>query len=77
MWVKITHSNRVQLIANNGRILQTSETYYSFWGAKRAARKMYPNLSHYDARDSSKPASIVYEPLHVVVNDYDVDKEIP
>jgi uncharacterized protein YegP (UPF0339 family) len=35
---------RVRLVASNGRILSVSEGYFSKYNAKRAARRMFPDL---------------------------------
>jgi uncharacterized protein YegP (UPF0339 family) len=35
---------RVRLIGGNGEIITTSEAYFSKWNAKRAARRVFPNL---------------------------------
>lgn len=35
---------RVRLVGRNGEILSVSEGYYSKWNAKRAARKVFPDL---------------------------------
>jgi len=35
---------RVRLVADNGRILSISEGYFSKFNARRAARRMYPDL---------------------------------
>lgn len=35
---------RVRLVADNGRILSISEGYFSKSNARRAARRMYPDL---------------------------------
>ncbi len=47
MHVQIFRSNHgwyVRLIAANGEKLTVSEAYYSKWNAKRAARRVFPNL---------------------------------
>ncbi len=33
----------VRLVSSNGRILTSSEAYYSRWNAKRAASRMFPD----------------------------------
>lgn len=38
------HPWYVRLKGANGKVLTTSEGYYSKWNAKRAARRMYPNI---------------------------------
>jgi hypothetical protein len=38
------HPWRVRLVAGNGRKLAVSEGYFSKWNAKRAARRMFPEL---------------------------------
>jgi uncharacterized protein YegP (UPF0339 family) len=35
---------RVRLMAANGKILVSSEGYYSKWNAKRAAKRMFPGV---------------------------------
>ena len=35
---------RVRLVGANGERLTVSEAYYSKWNAKRAARRVFPNL---------------------------------
>lgn len=35
---------RVRLVGRNGEILNVSEGYFSKWNAKRAARRVFPNL---------------------------------
>lgn len=45
--VQIFHSGHgwyVRLIGGNGEKLTVSEAYYSKWNAKRAARRVFPNL---------------------------------
>jgi hypothetical protein len=32
------------LVSSNGRILSISEGYVSAWGARRAAKRFYPDL---------------------------------
>lgn len=34
----------VRLVGANGQALATSEGYFSKWNAKRAARRMFPDL---------------------------------
>ena len=34
----------LRLVSTNGQILVVSEGYYSRWNAKRAARKVFPDL---------------------------------
>lgn len=38
------HPWYVRLRAGNGRVLAISEGYFSKWNAKRAARRMFPDL---------------------------------
>ena len=35
---------RVRFVSSNGRILSSSEGYFSKWNAKRAAKRMFPGL---------------------------------
>jgi uncharacterized protein YegP (UPF0339 family) len=35
---------RIRLVSDNGRILSSSEGYATKWNAKRAAKRMFPNL---------------------------------
>lgn len=47
MYVELFHSNLgwyVRLVAANGEKLSVSEAYYSKWNAKRAAKRVFPNL---------------------------------
>ena len=34
----------LRLVSSNGEVLAHSETYFSKWGAKRAARKNFPGI---------------------------------
>lgn len=34
----------VRLVSNNGQVLSISEGYVSKWNAKRAAKRMHPDL---------------------------------
>ncbi len=38
------HPYYVRLVSVNGQVLSISEGYVSRWGARRAAKKMYPHL---------------------------------
>ena len=35
---------RVRLVASNGKILSSSEGYFSKWNARRAAKRMFAGL---------------------------------